>query len=195
MHTQTYGHIHTDVLVLVHTHESWHTHRLTHMDTDADPRTAIIARCLWQARPPPPAVFLCTPMAAARHAQALLVLLSQLGGVSTGRPSLDSCHGHRPSPRVAGSEAHRGPAGFRSSGRRGPGPRRGASPGPGPREGGSVPTPAPCEEAVGGTQNREVGEPSQEGPPWSRKLQGPCLQTLAWKWWAQRRVGRERSGG
>ncbi|KAJ8780180.1 hypothetical protein J1605_011783 [Eschrichtius robustus] len=61
-----------------------------------------------------------------------------------------------PSPRVAGSEAHRGPAGCRSSGRRGPVPRRGASPGPGPCEGGSVPTPAPCEEAAGGRQNREV---------------------------------------
>lgn len=79
MHTQTYGRTHTN-----HgTRTGLHTR--TQMPTLAQPSPLGAS---WQTRPPPPAVFLCTTLAAGRRAQALLVLLSQLGGVSTGRPIL-----------------------------------------------------------------------------------------------------------
>ena len=43
------------------------------------------------------------------HARALLVPLSQLGGTSGGRPSLDSSTAPSPSPRAGCTEGHSGP--------------------------------------------------------------------------------------
>lgn len=55
------------------------------------------------------------------HACALLVPLSQLGGASGGRPSLDSCAAPSPSPGAGCAEGHSGP-GQRQLLRETPGP-------------------------------------------------------------------------
>lgn len=88
-----------------------------------------------------------------------------LGMCPRAGPSWTPAMASVPSPRVAGSEAHHGPASCSSSGWRGPMPRRGASPGPGPCEGGSAPIPSPCEEAARGCPRRGLlGVGSCRGP-------------------------------